>query len=216
MLELLIAGTFFAAAATGLGLRVMLGRERRIKRALRSIKPTPIRDVKDGKAVKIVGELVYAGRSIPSGLSLRACAYYSVQVQQFRNRGSRGGRWKEILREEKGVDFYLRDETGMALVRVAADGKDFAALVQDRKARTSPIFADDPDLARFMAERGRSVEGSFFRRTCAPTRACSRRASASPSVGWRAGCRIPTPPAAAIARHRSGWCCRRPRRCRCS
>jgi hypothetical protein len=138
-------------------------RERRIKRLLRRFKPTPIRDAEDGRVVKIVGELVYTGRSIPSPLTLRQCAYYSIVVEEFRSRG-RSGRWHEMLREEKGIDFYLRDATGMALVRIASDGKYFPALVQDRKARTSPIIRNDPNLERFLGERGHSIEGTIFRK----------------------------------------------------
>lgn len=163
MLELLVSFSFLAAAVGGLTARFVFTRDRRIKRALHAVKPTLIRDAKDGKAVKIVGELIYAGRSISAPLSQRACAYYALSVEEFRSHG-RGGHWKEIIREEKGIDFYLRDESGMALVRVASDGKDFPALVRDRKARTSPIVSDDPDLSRFMAERGRSVEGIIFRK----------------------------------------------------
>jgi hypothetical protein len=161
--ELFIPLAILSAVAGLITGRVVLTRDRRIKRALHAVKPTLIRDAKDGKAVKIVGELVYAGRSISAPLSQRACAYYALHVEEFRSHG-RGGHWREIICEEKGIDFYLRDESGIALVRVASDGKDFPALVRDRKARTSPIVSDDPDLARFMAERGRSVEGIIFRK----------------------------------------------------
>jgi hypothetical protein len=97
-------------------------------------------------------------------LSLRACAYYSVSVAEYRGRGTRGGHWRELIREEKGVDFYVRDESGMALVRVASDGGDLPALVHDRKARTTPLVRNDADLERFLTARGRSVEGTFFRK----------------------------------------------------
>ena len=75
------AGAAFAVVA-----RFAFTRERRIKRALRRVRPTPIREARDGKAVKLVGELVYAGRSIPSPLSQRACAYYSIVVEEYRSR----------------------------------------------------------------------------------------------------------------------------------
>jgi hypothetical protein len=145
-------------------LRFALTRERRIKRLLRRIPPSLIRDVADGRVVKIVGELVYAGRSIPSPLSGRQCAYYSIVVAEYRSRGSRGGHWREIVREEQGIDFYVRDESGMALVRVTSDGKYFPALVQDHRARTSPLLSNDPELERFLRERGIATEGAFFRK----------------------------------------------------
>jgi hypothetical protein len=161
---LILATGFLASAVGALTMRLAFTRDRRIKRALRNVKPTAIGEARDGKAVKIVGELVYAGRSIEAPLSGRACAYYSVVVQEYRSHGTRGGHWHEIIREEKGIDFYLRDASGMALIRVASDGRDFPALVQDRKARTSPIISNDPNLERFLNARGRSVEGTFFRK----------------------------------------------------
>jgi len=162
--ELLFPLGFLVAAVGTLTMRIAFSRDRRIKRALRRVKPTPIRDAKDGRAVKIVGELVYAGRSIPSPLSQRPCAYYSIVVEEYRGRGTRGGRWREIVREQSGIDFYLRDDSGMALVRIAGDGNQLPALVQDRRARTSPILRNDADLERFLTARGRSVEGTFFRK----------------------------------------------------
>ncbi len=161
ILPILLAVSFVGAATA----RVLFTRDRRVKRALRSVKPTPIRDARDGKAVKIVGELVYAGRTIEAALSRRACAYYSVRVEEYRSRGTRGGHWQQIVREDIGIDFYVRDETGTALVRIpGGNSTAFPALVWDKKARTSPILADDPDLARYLGQRGVSVEGSFFRK----------------------------------------------------
>lgn len=163
-MELWLVLFFFSLGAGALTTRLLFTRDRRIKRLLRSTRATLVRDARDGKAIKIVGELVYAGRPVEAPLSLRACAYYSVRVAEYRGHGPRGGHWHEIVREERGVDFYVRDESGMALVRVASDGRDFPALVQDRKARTSPIVRDDADLERFMRARGKSVEGTFLRK----------------------------------------------------
>ncbi len=164
MIEVAFIAAFLGLACGAMATRWAFTRERRIKRALKQVKPTAIGDARDGKAVKIVGELVYAGHSIPSPLSQRTCAYYSIVVEEYRSHGTRGGHWHEIIREEKGVDFYLRDASGIALVRVASDGRDLPALVQDKKARASPILFDDPNLERFLNERGRSVEGAFFRK----------------------------------------------------
>lgn len=149
----------------GLLWRAYMRRDRRIKRALRRVRPTAIAEARDGKVVKIVGELVYARRSMPAALSQRPCAYYSIIVEQYRSHGTRGGHWHQIVREDVGIDFYLRDATGMALVRI--DGGNAAtlpALVWDKKARTSPILANDPDLARYLGTRGVSVEGTLFRK----------------------------------------------------
>jgi hypothetical protein len=158
----LVGGLVASAALLTVAMRFAFTRERRIKRALKRVPPTAIARARDGKAIKIVGELVYAGRSIPSPLSGRECAYYAIVVEEYRSRG-RSGAWHEIIREERGIDFYVRDDSGMALVRVS-DRLAFPALVQDRRARVSPIMHSDADLERFLAERGRSTEGTFFRK----------------------------------------------------
>ena len=165
MFEVVFPALFLTAAAGSLAIRLAFSRDRRIKRLLKRTRPTPIEDARDGKVVKIVGELVYAGRSIPSPLSQRPCAYYSIVVEEYRGRGTRSGHWQRIVTEQNGIDFYLRDATGMALVRIpAGTGAAYPALVQDRKARTSPILSNDADLVRYLSARGVSVEGTFFRK----------------------------------------------------
>jgi hypothetical protein len=163
MTELLVPAAFLVAAVSGLVLRFGFTRDRRIKRALKATRPTAIARARDGRAVKIVGAVAYAGRSIPSPLSGRECAYYAIVVEEYRSHG-KGGSWHEILREEKGIDFLVRDDSGIALVRIASHGGTFPALVQDRKARTSPILHSDADLERYLGERGISTEGRFFRK----------------------------------------------------
>jgi hypothetical protein len=163
VVELLLPALFLTAIGGGMALRFAFHRDRRIKRMLRRIVPTPIAEAPDGRAIKIVGELLCAGRSLTAPLSGRACAYYTVVVEEYRG-GGKGGRWKEILREEKGVDFFLRDDSGTALVHFPADGHVWPALVEDRRARVSPIFHADEALKRFLAERGRPVDGWFVRR----------------------------------------------------
>lgn len=161
-MEGFVLAIFCGGVVLALANYVFFTRDRRIKRALRHVKTTPIRDAREGKAVKIVGTLEYAGRSIASPLSGRTCAYYAIVVEEYRSRG-RSGAWHEIVREERGVDFRLRDDSGTALVRVA-HGPSLPALVQDHRARTSAILHSDADLERFMNERGRSVEGLIFRK----------------------------------------------------
>ncbi len=156
-------GLFAAGFAGALALRFGFTRERRIKRALKRVRPRLVRDVRDGKVVKLVGELAYAAQPLTAPLSGRTCAFYSILVEEYRSRGTRGGHWYEVLREERGVDFFVRDESGVALVRPGG-GQALPALVQDRKARSSPILHSDADLERFLAERGRSAEGFFFRK----------------------------------------------------
>ena len=162
-----ILGLF--AAVSGLGgiaLRFAFARERRIKRALaRPAHGDPRR--RDGKAVKLVGELVYAGHSIPAPLSQRACAYYSIVVEQVpRSRHARRPLAHHRHARNIGIDFYLRDDTGVALVRIPAGNEQSAFPRSCAIARRAPrpSCSNDADLERFLTGRGISVEGAFFRK----------------------------------------------------
>lgn len=164
MLDALVLPAFILASTVGVAaLRLAFTPERRIKRALRRVKPTRVCDVRDGRVVKLVGEVVYAGRTLASPLSRRDCAYYSVVVKQYAPRTGRPAKWNEIVREERGVDFYVRDGSGMALVRLT-ERSTWAALIRDHQARTSPILLSDAELERLVTERGHATKGAFFRK----------------------------------------------------
>jgi hypothetical protein len=130
---------------------------------LRALPATRIADAGDGQIVKVVGELIYAHRTTASPLSRRSCAYYSVRVDQYTGSGLLAS-WLTLVREAGGVDFYVRDDSGTALVRVGK-GRLASALVQDRTARISPLLHDDWHLEALLAERGYEVGGMFFRKT---------------------------------------------------
>ena len=165
MIDSALAMLVVGGVSMGAGLLARFGftPSQRIRRALKGVRPTAIAEVRDGRAVKIVGEVAYAGRSLVSPLSRRSCAYYAVLVQQHAPRSGRGGPWRDLVREERGVDFYVRDGSGVALVRVT-ERSVWAALVRDRAARTSAILHSDQDLERLLTERGHSTEGALFRK----------------------------------------------------
>jgi hypothetical protein len=135
-----------------LALRIAFSRNRRINRTLRRLATTPIAQVRDGRVVKIAGELVSAGRTVLSGMSKKECLYYTLVVEGRRFDGRRRS-WQELVRQEEGADFYVKDATGIALVRLGGGQSTFAALIADRKARTSKLFFEDKELERFMARR---------------------------------------------------------------
>jgi hypothetical protein len=144
--EQLFPGLFIAAALGGLALRFAFGPDRRIKRVLRQVRPTAIAAARDGQAVKIVGQLVHASSTIATPIFDRACAFYSILVHEH------PVQLGEIFREDKGVDFYLRDGSSMALVR-ASMGEARAAVVRDRRAHSSTLYDPNANVERFVAER---------------------------------------------------------------
>jgi hypothetical protein len=130
---------------------------------LRALPATRIADVGDGQIVKVVGEVIYGHRTTASPLSRRRCAYYSVRVDQRVGSGLLAS-WLTLVGEAGGVDFYVRDDSGTALVRIA-ERRMATALVHDRTARISPLLHDDWYLEALLAERGYEVEGMFSRDT---------------------------------------------------
>jgi hypothetical protein len=161
--SLLVLGGLLAVTFGTRLLQAWMRRDRRIKRALKRVRATPVAEVRDGRVVKLVGEVVSAGRSLEAPLTQKACAYYSISVEEYQVQTLRRATWREVLREERGVDFYLRDESGIALVHVT-ERSTFAALLRDRKARASPVLYSDAELERLLSARGHATRGAIFRK----------------------------------------------------
>lgn len=154
-----IGATFLLGAGARLGY-LYRQPERRAGRALRAMPATTIARVEDGRIVKIVGDVVAErGGTVEAPLSRRACVYYSLLVEQYRATAG-GSFWHPIIEERRGVDFLLRDESDVALVRIGA-GED-PSLRPDRNARLPHFAAAREDLERLLAERGRPAEGLVF------------------------------------------------------
>jgi hypothetical protein len=133
--------------------------ERLIKRTLAATPTTRVADVRDGAGVKIAGVVAPAQAPlITSPLTGRSCFYYCIVVQERRN----GQLWTPILREERGVDFQVRDDSGAALVR---PDRAKTVLIADETREQSLLTMDDERLERFMRERGRSTRGILLQKT---------------------------------------------------
>ncbi len=125
------------------------------RRALKRAPLTPIATARDGAVVKVVGVVAYAGPPIESPLARRCCAYYSVVVE---NEKRSSGLHYEVLREERCIDFYVQDASGVALVRIRGAAPSSALLGHRRFFTTF----DGNDLDRFMKARGQSTRGLFL------------------------------------------------------
>src|SRR4051794_16937115 len=104
--ELLLLGAAFGVVGgTAVFRAIFYTDERRIRRSMKSVPTTAIRDVLDGKVVKIVGEVIYGQHTLRAPLSQRQCAFYVLHVDSL-------NRWPEqTVREQKGVEFFVRDAT---------------------------------------------------------------------------------------------------------
>ena len=125
--------------------------ESRTRRALSRTEVVSIAAVRDGAVVKIIGTVRYGERTVKSSLTGRTCAYYTVIVDKISPQST------ELIREADGADFFVADDSGVALIRFGAI-RPAAALVNDRRRSTSTFFGD-VILERFMKARGQSAEG---------------------------------------------------------
>jgi hypothetical protein len=141
LLVFLLLGMIFIAYFTG---------DAQIKRALRNAPRLPISTLGDGQRGKAIGRLRYCSEPLRAPLSGRACAYYEVIVEQHRqSKGS--GRWATLIREVRGQDFLIVDDTGKALIKA-----DSAQIVVEKDShKSSGTFNDaTPELEAFLQRHG--------------------------------------------------------------
>lgn len=134
--------------------------EQRAKRAMRRVPVSNIGDVNDEQRVRVVGQ-VEVDAPLFAPLSGRACAYWRVLVEEKKSSG-KNSYWKKMVDEHEGVDFRLRDATGLALV----ESTHVNAVLESDAAGGSHFLSDPtPELEAFLAERGHDTKGWFFNKT---------------------------------------------------
>lgn len=132
-----------------------------IKRELRSVPVSKIRDVSDGHRARIVGGVRPVVEAFPAPLTGRPCVYAIATIEERRSRG-KSHYWKRIAREEQGIAFFVEDDTGRALVD-AANGR----LALEFDAHESSGFLDNPEPNQlaFLQRHGESGTGMLFNRS---------------------------------------------------
>lgn len=74
-------------------------------------KHTKIRDLEEGRPVKLVGTVRLSEQSVCAPVSGRECAGYEIRVARKKRL-----RWHDVKRERAGVGFYLDDGSGEVFV----------------------------------------------------------------------------------------------------
>lgn len=123
----------------------------RIRRALMRHSRVPIKDVQNGEIVTIVGRVKFGNKTLQAPFSNNQCCYYHLSVEQYR-----GETGDMIINETRGIDFYVEDDTGQALVALSRDS-DSAVVAAERKARhhsNASAEEEDPAVMALFASRG--------------------------------------------------------------
>jgi hypothetical protein len=137
-----IEGVLSVAALGVVYYAIRRHREGRISRALRSVPSRRLSDLKDAQVGKVIGTVEPSGELLEAPFSGRKCAYFLAIVEQ-----RSGGRWQELARKEGFQDFYLRDPSGRALVRMMGAT---VSVVRDKKVLSQPVVEPAPELRAFL------------------------------------------------------------------
>jgi hypothetical protein len=147
------------AAVVGIGFWYF-SKEQRIKRALRNLRPTPIRQIASPGLVKVQG-IVQTLDTLTAPLSGRPCAYFEVLVEERISSG-KSSHWRTVIREVEERDFLIDDGTGRARIEMVAVQ---AAITKDGHWSSGTFNDATPQLEEFLARHGQRSEGWLFNRT---------------------------------------------------
>jgi hypothetical protein len=153
--SLLIDAIGFAIAGGALAYHRYFNRDARVKRALGKVPRGRLGSVVAGSVVKLVGRLDCVGEPLVAPLSRRRCAYYELDIEEWRSRG-RGGDWVTVVRQASGRDFVLRDGQAAALVRTNAAE---IAVHKDEQDATGILKAPTPELEALLEQHGQKATG---------------------------------------------------------
>lgn len=135
------------ALATTLLVSTYFARDRRARRKLARAPVQAIAEVTPGTMARLTGTVQRLEEQLTAPMSGRSCAYYLAIVEEYRG-SNKSGNWVEILREEQHIDFLVRDDTGVAHIRMDAP---HVVVVRDHQTRSGTFDDATPNEAAFLA-----------------------------------------------------------------
>ncbi len=125
---------------------IYFARDARARRKLASTRVEAIAAATPGTTVRVTGTIQRLGEQLVGPMSGRRCVYYLAVVEEYRSNG-KSGSWVEILRDEQHLDFLVRDDTGLALIRMDAP---HVVVVRDHNTRSGTFDDATPAEAAFL------------------------------------------------------------------
>ncbi len=143
------------AAVGGIALlRWWFSEAEKTKRAIRSTPKKPIRYVREGEVVKIVGRIKYLAKPMQAPLTGRLCAYFEARALERHGKNS----YREVAMEKGGVEFLVDDGTGHAVVDPLMLR---AAVVHDNRANSGFLREPDARMETFLSKHGQVPTSAF-------------------------------------------------------
>ncbi len=116
-------------ALGGIAWEMFFSRESRIHRQLAAAPIRPVAEAPQGTTVRLTGRAEPFEEVLMAPLSGRRCVHYRILVEERLHLPHMSDPWIDVHREERSVDFLLRDASGVARVCMSAA---CIALVVDR------------------------------------------------------------------------------------
>jgi len=154
--EILLISAAFAAV---LGVAWYFSRDNRLRRELRKEPRRKIGAMPENERGRIVGSAhPFEGHVIEAPLTKRPCFYYVARVEIQKSNG-KSTYWSTLIKEERGVQFVVRDDSGRAVVDPLGAN---VSLVVDSTTKSGTFDDPEENERAFLARHGQSGEGWIF------------------------------------------------------
>jgi hypothetical protein len=127
----------------------------KVKRLLKKTPAMRIGEFIGGEQGRVTGQIRFAGETLVSPLSGRKCAYYHVEVQEYRS-GGKSGQWYTIINEERAGDIIMHDGTNYCMI---GKGQLKCYLNMDANFNSGTFKNATPELESFLVSRGYKSTG---------------------------------------------------------
>ncbi|TND08306.1 MAG: hypothetical protein FD123_2337 [Bacteroidetes bacterium] len=151
--ELVILFIIIVAALAVLG--YYFSRKAVVRRGLRKSEEKKIGHFSDGDTGRVVGRVVFAGRTLTAPLSKRSCVYYHVVVEEYRSSG-KSGSWHTVIEEEQKGDVVIFDGSHYAVIDT---GNAKTYLVPDANYSSGTFNDATHELEQFLQRHNRTSTG---------------------------------------------------------
>ncbi|MBK8254204.1 MAG: hypothetical protein IPK82_16245 [Polyangiaceae bacterium] len=130
----------------------------KFRRTIRAAQKMAIAQAVEGQLIRVSGTIQPLETVLTAPLSKKPCVFFETTVEEYKSSG-KSGKWVEIIRETNACDFFIRDETGRALVNTS----NMRVLpVKDHEQTSGTLNDASPELEGFLAKHGHKSTGWIF------------------------------------------------------
>lgn len=138
---LIVAAIFLVMAIVGF-LVYYYSKKQQIIRTLSKLrKLNAIGSLRQNEFAKITGKALHVHEPLIAPFSKRKCVFYSIQIQQRKQRG-KSSHWENIISEEKTQDFFVEKNGEYVIIKPIKSPKNYKSYLVVDKETSSGTFND--------------------------------------------------------------------------